>query len=298
MAHYDEQREADTDDKNGVLLDLALTKKTHSNPFNWTGSKHRYLKDLFSVLPCQEGIKVLDPFVGGGDLISKLPLSWIITASDSMEQIIGLHKAVQSGLINSKGTLEKYNERGMSKLNKDAYLSLRSEYNASKDPELLYLLMTNSFNNQLRFNLSGGFNMPFGKDRSTFNKNMICKLDNYAEALKQREVKFICGEYSWWDFLSFDLILIDPPYLNTTATYNESTGWNEENDLCLFDALDEVNAYKKNFVYFNQLIANGKRNDQLSVWSKKYNVRVLKETTKNCSYNKKGGETIEIMVWN
>ena len=297
MGHYDDQREEEIIDKNGVLLDLSLTKKIHSNPFNWTGSKHRYLKDLFSVLPCQENLRVLDPFMGGGDLISKLPLSWEVFASDSMRQIVDLHKAIQDGSLNSEDIAEQYLSRGMSKVNRDAYLKLRVDYSQSKDIKLLYLLMTNSFNNQLRFNLSGGFNMPFGKDR-TFNKNMVTKLNNYKVAIDNRSINFFCKSYTDWDFLAFDFVLIDPPYLNTTATYNESTGWNEADDAELFSKLDEMTVYKKNFVYFNQLIASGKANEQLDVWSKKYNVRILKETTKNCSYNKKGGETIEIMVWN
>lgn len=271
-------------------------KKEYSNPFNWTGSKHRYLKDLFDVLPKVECMRVLDPFVGGGDLISKLPVTWKITACDSMPQIIDLHKHVQSGKLNSEIISTMFKERAMSKDNKAAYLELREEYNKTKDVNLLYLLMTNSFNNQLRFNKSGGFNIPFGKRK--FNDLMASKLDNYSELLKCRYITFANKEFNWWDFLYFDLILVDPPYLNTTATYNESGGWSKLDDSELFNKLDCVNELNKKFIYFNQTWSNGKQNKRLSLWSEMYNVRVLKDTTKTCSYNKKGGKTVEIMVWN
>jgi len=271
-------------------------KKEYSNPFNWTGSKHRHLKDLFDVLPTDKYMRVLDPFVGGGDLISKLPAEWVITASDSMPQIIHMHKCVQSGLLNSEVVSKMFNDRGMSKDNKAAYLELREEYNKTKDPVLLYLLMTNSFNNQLRFNKSGGFNIPFGKRK--FNDLMASKLDNYRDLIAGRNITFHHSEFTNILFNAFDLILIDPPYLNTTATYNESDGWVKLDDSLLFNKLEIVNESNKKFIYFNQTWSNGKENECLSLWCKKYNVRILKDTTKTCSYNKKGGKTVEIMVWN
>ncbi len=297
--HYSEERELhdENDNSNKLIINDEWVKKEYSNPFNWTGSKHRYIKDLFDVLPDQYGLKVLDPFVGGGDLISKLPQSWVISAGDSMEQIIDLHKSIQEKELTSKVIHDEFERRGLSKTNKDAYLELREEYNETKNIKLLYLLMTNSFNNQLRFNLSGGFNVPFGKGR-TFNERMESKFNNYSGLLSNKQITFENKSYDDWDFNLFDLILVDPPYLNTTATYNESTGWNEGDDLLLFNKLDEVNENKKRFIYFNQLISNGKENKQFTEWSKKYNVKILKETTAGCSYNKKGGETIEVMVFN
>lgn len=292
--HYKNEREAEINKP--LSFNLEYTKKIYSNPFNWTGSKHRYLKDLFDVLPNKENLKVLDPFVGGGDLISKLPKEWLITAGDSMSQIIHMHIYVQAELLNSGIISKAFKTRGMSKDNKVAYLELRKEYNKTKDPVLLYLLITNSFNNQLRFNKSGGFNIPFGKRK--FNDLMVSKLDNYSESLKGRNIKFINKDFNWWDFLYFDLILVDPPYLNTTATYNESGGWSKRDDSELFNKLDCVNKLNKKFIYFNQTWSNGKQNKALSLWCQIYNVRILKDTTASCSYNKKGGKTVEIMVFN
>lgn len=195
-----------------IILKSEWLKKSYANPFNWTGSKHRYLKDMFEVLPYEkENLKVLDPFVGGGDLISKLPCSWKVEASDTMVQIIGLHNAFKSKTISKDSVLSEYTKRNMSKVNSEAYLKLREEYNESFDVEKLYLLMTNSFNNQLRFNQKGQFNMPFGKDRSSFNKNMQNKLENYQQSLQERDINFNVKSWNDWDFSKFDLVLLDPP---------------------------------------------------------------------------------------
>lgn len=136
---------------------------TYANPFNWTGSKFRYLKNFLSVLPKEDNLKVLDCFLGGGDLISKLPEDWVVKGVDVIRPLIGLHTSIQNREITVEKVVTEFESRGMSKINQEAYLKLRQEYNTQPTPEKLYLLMTNSFNNQMRFNSKGEFNMPFGK---------------------------------------------------------------------------------------------------------------------------------------
>ena len=268
-------------------------KKVYSNPFNWTGSKHRYLEDFARLLPEKDNLKVLDPFVGGGDLISKLSPTWTIHAGDSMKEIIDLHKECQKCSFTKESILYEYNLRGMSKTNRGAYLSLREEYNKDPSPDKLYLLMTNSFNNQLRFS-SKGFNMPFGKDRSTFNKNMQQKLENYQDLLEGRDITFECRSWDSYDFSEYDLILLDPPYSNTCATYNESTGWSEEEDKKLFNTLKDSGT---DFIYFNQTWSKGVSNKTLIDWLRTVDHKVLKETSTGCSYNRDNSYTQEVLAW-
>lgn len=270
-------------------------KKVYANPFNWVGSKHRYLKEYFSVVPWgKRNIKVLDCFVGGGDLISKLPVDWDITANDKMEQVVDLHRAIQEGKLNVNNVLLSYNHRGMSKTNKEAFTKLRDEYNQDKDIRKLYLLMTNSFNNQLRFNQSGGFNMPFGKNRSHFSINMQNKLNHYSNSLAERSVEFTNKDVFDFNFEDYGLIVLDPPYSNTCATYNEVTGWSEKEDQQLFDMLDNSG---KDFIYFNQTWSKGVHNQTLIDWASKYDMVVLKETSTGCNHQRKDGFTEEVMIY-
>ena len=268
---------------------------TYANPFNWAGSKFRYLKNLLSVIPKEDNLKVLDCFLGGGDLISKLPEDWVVKGVDVIRPLIGLHVAIQNREITVEKVVTEFEARGMSKINQEAYLKLRQEYNTHPTPEKLYLLMTNSFNNQMRFNSKGEFNMPFGKNRSSFNKSMQSKLANYQRALSTRDVSFECKSYEDEDLNTYDLLLVDPPYLYTAATYNEQGGWDKSKDVKL---LEDLEAYKGKFIYFNQLVSKGVDNNHLIEWSKDYKVTTLSDTTENCNYQRKGGLTVEVMITN
>lgn len=276
-------------------------KAEFSNPFNYTGSKHRYLAELFEVLPGTDNLKVLDPFLGGGDLISKLPASWNITASDISPQLILMHKEMQSGFINTESAL-KFNEfHCLDKVNEFGYERLKFEYNESLvSPEFnsmaLYSLICHSNSNRMRFNNDGGFNVPFGK--RFFNENMQRKLDNYSKWIKCATVDFKRQSFEEFDFRDFDLLLIDSPYPNSVACYNERKGWTFNQELKLYIKIDSADCHGVKFVYFGQTWANGTHNPTLEKWANQYNVKILKDTSHQCSSNRKNEKTVEIMVSN
>lgn len=276
-----------------VKLEEKYYSKNYANPFNWIGSKHRYLSYLFDKLPNQEHLKVLDSFVGGGDLISKLPESWDITAGDAMKECIDLHLAIQNGTINVGSILKGTSRYNLSKDNQESYLELRKEYNKNPEPFLLYLLLTCAYNNQTRFNSSGGFNNPFG--RRIFNDSMQRKLNNYQESLQERNIKFENKSFDEYDFNCYDLVLLDPPYLNTDATYNSK--WTVEIDNRLMDKIDECSDNTK-FILFNQTVSKATNNENLINWSRKYNTTTLHDTSKGCSYNRNNIDTVEVMITN
>lgn len=264
-----------------------------SNPFNYTGSKHRYLSDLLEILPADNNLIVADPFCGGGDLCSNLPISWIVYASDSMPQIIGMHRAVASGAISADNAMRLAYKYQLNNLDEKHYYSFRDHYNKNKGSLGLYVLLCHSNTNRIRFNSNGEFNMPFG-DR-WFNLEMQKKLDDYRMRLHMRNVEFHVKSYIDIDFSFFDIALIDPPYLNTTATYNKSGAWSLADELHLHG---KIKSECKKFVYFGQIWSKGVHNEALELFSLDYNVKVLKDTTGTCSNNRKKGKTVEVMIWN
>lgn len=281
-----------------MKIDSKYLNKLHSNPFNYCGSKHRYLEELFSVLPNTDHLTVIDPFVGGGDLISKLPSTWSIFASDAMPQLIKMHKSIQGGALTSKRVDLVIENEALSGSGEAEYYAFRGKFNAMKShlPSLhLYTLICHSNSNRIRFG-PNGFNMPFGK--RTFNKDMRVKLDNYSEALKHLTVDFSCKKYTEVDFNAADLLLIDPPYLNTVATYNERGGWNVNDEFELYTKINKAVASGVKFVYFGQTWSKGVHNAHLDAWSSQFKVTVLKDTTAHCSANRGKGKTIEVMITN
>lgn len=268
--------------------------KTTANPFNYTGSKHRYINDMKHLLPKSDGLKILDPFVGGGDLISKLNKTWSITASDKNEKLIEMHKMIQRG-VTSGDIIEVIEKFGLSRDDKEAFLSFREHYNnGNQTPENLYALLCHAFSNYLHFNNKGEFHTHFG--RRTFNSNMIKKYDNYQRVLSEIDVNFLNVDCFNFDFSEYDLLLIDPPYLHTAATYNLKRGWRKQQDVGLLRKIDESGA---KFIYFNQLVSNDIENEHLIEWSKKYSVTELPDTTSNCASTKARGKTnLEVIIHN
>ena len=269
-----------------------------SNPFNYTGSKHRYLNDLLEVLPKDEALTVVDPFVGGGDLSCHLPEAWKVDAFDLESKLIALHDMFNGNY--GSYAIEQLDLRikqlSLSKTNEDAFYKLRELYNSTEheDSHLLYLLICHSNTNRMRFNKNGEFNMPFGK--RTFNDSLRAKAVDYVNRLSKRNVNFECKSYHLVDFSDYDLALLDPPYLNTVATYNENGGWDLEDELALHAKIEKE---CKKFVYFGQLWSKGVYNEALDMFAQDYNVKVLKDTTASCSSNrKKEGKTVEVMIWN
>jgi len=60
-------------------------------------------------------------------------------------------------------------EYSLSISSKDSYIKFRDLYNKTKNPLDLFILISYSFNHQIRFNNSHKFNNPFGKNRSCYN---------------------------------------------------------------------------------------------------------------------------------
>ncbi|HEL2739348.1 TPA: DNA adenine methylase, partial [Streptococcus suis] len=156
--------------------------------------------------------------------------------------------------------------------------------------------------NQIRFNRKGEFNMPTGK--RDFNQKMSLKLDNFMTELKKRKVFYSSLDFE--DFLSKqifekdDFVYLDPPYLISTASYNESNGWTVENEKVLLNLLDELNKNGVKFALSNVIIHKGKTNNLLESWAKKYNVHKLNFNYNNSNYQSKAksNNTVEVLITN
>ena len=113
-------------------------------------------------------------------------------------------------------------------------MNFRTFYNENKNILDFYTLMFYSFSQQFRFNSKGEFNMPCGNDCfSELNKTYI---KNGCDFYNRENVKIGNKDFREFNFTSLtdkDFVYLDPPYLNTTATYNENGGWNsdDQNDL-------------------------------------------------------------------
>jgi DNA adenine methylase Dam len=291
---------------------------------NYTGGKYRLLKQILPLFPNKID-NFIDLFCGGANVALNVKSSKI-HCFDIEKEIINLFNFIKKTdydelLMSIENIIEKYglsntfkngynfyncnSSSGLARYNKNSYIHLREDFNKlkydSSDKYLyFYTLIIFAFNNQIRFNKRGLFNIPVGK--RDFNKNSRNNLINFSEKIKEKKIDF---KYS--DFRNInldklkknDFVYSDPPYLITTATYNEQNGWSEKDEKDLYNLLDFIDFKGIKFALSNVLRSKGKINNMLLEWSKKYNIHYLNYSYSNSNYqiiNK--DKTIEVLISN
>jgi DNA adenine methylase Dam len=290
------------------------------SPLNYTGGKYKLLPQIIPLFYDTDSF--IDLFCGGGNVgINVKSKNVIMNDIDSyvirllkylnetesnviihnIENIVNDYHLSESHLNGIKYYNNGHNNWGLSHYNKENYLALREDFNDLKtqgiiDIELFFAIIMFSFNNQIRFNKDGYYNMPVGK--SDFNKRLRKKVVDFSNLMKQKNIAFMNKDFRKIDFNNIDkntLIYCDVPYLITDSVYNKL--WTEKEEQDLFDLL---NSLKCKFALSNVFEVNGKSNDLLIGWSKKYNVHYLNYDYGNASYHKKDrvSKTVEVLVTN
>lgn len=271
------------------------------SPLNYTGGKYKLLPQLLELFPKQVNTFV-DLFAGGGNVSVNVKAEKVVF-NDLMWQVPEMLQefkkiGVEESLRKIDGYISSYD---LSKENKEGYLALRELYNKGKsDPLMLYTLICYSFNNQIRFNNKGAYNMPFGKDRSSFNPTLREKFIIFVQRLQSMEIQFSSKDFRELDLDTLgenDFVYCDPPYLITVASYNENGGWGEQAERDLLDKLDTLDKAGVKFGLSNVFESKGKENIILKEWAKGYTVHYLDHTYSNCSYHKKDKQSKDIEVF-
>lgn len=281
-------------------------KQCVKSPLNYTGGKTKLLPQILPLFPDKVGTFV-DLFCGGCNVGSNVNADKVIY-NDYMSQIIELFKNwkdtnLEDTIQYIETQIEKFN---LSKQNQEGFLELRKQYNEYRDIRDLFVLVAYAFNHQIRFNSKGEYNMPFGKDRSEYNKNMKTNLINFITRIQQQDSTFLnksFDELNVEEFTKDTFVYADPPYLITVASYNENGGWNEQMEYKLLEYLDKCSENGIKFALSNVLEMNDKSNDILKKWAqeKGYNIHHLNYTYGNCNYHKLDktvGLTDEVLITN
>lgn len=296
------------------------------SPLNYTGNKYRILPQLEKYFPKNTEVFV-DLFCGGATVGFNVKADKIIMI-DCNQRIINLLKFlaetdIQVIILKIEKTIEKYNlsysykytykkyreegyvvgNNGLKKYNEKGFYKLREDYNRLKNKNtinanvLLYILMVYGFNNDIRFNNYGEFNLPVGK--TDFNKNNYDKLIAYNMRAKEINYEFVCADFNSKKVRtileSASFVYCDPPYLITTAVYNENDGWNKKKEDKLLSLLSDISSKNIPFALSNVLKTNLRTNTQLEEWINKnnFNVHKINYHYKSSSYNKKNRDRNE-----
>lgn len=264
------------------------------SPLNYTGGKYKLLPQILPLFPhsprvfvdlfcggCNVGLNVQSQQVIYNDLNPDLlRLYRTLHQLDGETVLAWVHEIIEHyhlSLVSRYGYAHYGCDsgKGLGSYNREGFLRLREDYNRrrreglddSRSHIMLYVLIVYAFNNQIRFNTRGEFNLPVGK--RDFNQRMEDKLLAFLDRIHSQTCTFTCQDFRDFDtngLTGQDFVYADPPYLITCATYNEKGGWNEalERDLLAF--LDRLHAQGVPFALSNVLRSKGRENTILLQW--------------------------------
>ncbi len=189
----------------------------------WAGGKYGLVEDIQRHLPPAR--KLVEPFVGAGSVFLNTDYEQYLLAD------------INPDLINLYNLLKEKPEEYISEAKrwfvaenncKEAYLSIRAEFNNSDDVmyrSLAFLYMNRfGFNGLCRYNKKGGFNVPFGSYKKPYFPE--AELEFFAE--KAKKATFVCEGYpeTFSRARQGCVVYCDPPYapLSTTANFTSYAG--------------------------------------------------------------------------
>lgn len=303
------------------------SKKTDNNivksPLNYTGGKAKLLPQIKSKMPkCFEVF--YDVFSGGLNvgvnveaqeiycidknkelinLMKYIQVSSYETLIQSLEEKILYYKLSDS----SKNGYDFYNcnsINGLGSYNKLGFNKLKQDYNQTKNSLLFLLLIIFGFNNQIRFNKKGEFNLPVGK--RDLNSNLRKKLRLFIERISEINIFFLCNDFRELNIKELSkkkaFLYLDPPYILGNATYNENGGWLDKDELDLLFFLEDCNDNGIKFALSNVIEHKGKVHQLLLDWCLKnsFNIHSLDYNYNNSNYQKKDNShtTKEVLITN
>lgn len=304
-------------------------RKMIQSPLNYTGGKFKLLPQILPLFPPYIE-HFFDIFCGGCNVGINVACKEV-TFLDRNEQLIYLYQTFQNlekeeifrwiyeiisgyglSLISRNGYAFYgcQSSSGLGDYNREPFNRLRDDFNKCTVLDYryyvtLYVIIVYAFNNQIRFNSAGEFNLPVGK--RDFNSKMHSKLLEFIERIQSGKYQFICQDFRNFKLEQLaenDFIYADPPYLITCATYNENGGWSRSDELDLLKFLDAIHALGKKFALSNVLRSKGKKNEILLDWLEKnsdaYHAVHLNHSYANSSYHKvdKSSSNDEVLIVN
>ena len=189
-----------------------------NKPFlKWAGNKYRLMGKIQTLLP--DGKRLVEPFAGSAAVFLNTNYDKYLLA-DNNADLINLYNVLkENGEDFIKYCRPYFTEKNNTEV---AYYEFRRQFNATrsvkKKSALFLYLNRHGYNGLCRYNLKGGYNVPFGR----YKKPYFPAEEMLAFANKAQTARFIHQ-----DFVSVmqqaktgDVIYCDPPYAPVSASAN------------------------------------------------------------------------------
>ena len=261
------------------------------SPIFYMGNKKKLIKkNLIDLFPNNID-KMIDLF-GGSAIVSMNTKANQYFINDTDEHLIELYNLFKNnkaediinhinmrideyGLARERTKRNEFKDKDKIEQYKKAYMSFRNYYNKNKNTLDFYTLMFYSFSQQFRFNSKGDFNMPCGND--CFSKTNEEYIKNGCNFFSDNNVFLFSNDFRSLKINNLtdkDFVYLDPPYLNTTATYNENEGWTIKDEEDLYDLCENLNNKNIKFGLSNVFANKGVENTKIIEWCNKNNWNV------------------------
>ena len=159
--------------------------KIIKSPLNYTGGKYKLLPQILPFFPDKIETFV-DIFCGGCNVAINLIGLFNYFKKSSFETLFPKTQKVIKDFNLSDSNKHDYafyncsSASGLGNYNRAGFMKLREAFNSLKNTDenyylYLYVLIVYAFNNQIRFNSDGAFNLPVGK--RDFNIRMQKKVE-------------------------------------------------------------------------------------------------------------------------
>ncbi|MFM9378813.1 Dam family site-specific DNA-(adenine-N6)-methyltransferase [Gordonia sp. VNK21] len=298
------------------------------SPLNYTGNKKRLVTEIMPLLPPPSArhTRFVDVFGGSmtvgmnagfpqavlndvqtdvvalAQLFRDVPHAQIVDEVEKLVDRYGLSDSSRHGYA----AYGANSSNGLGRVNKAGYLALRDHFNRMDNadrlrPFVFFTLVVFGFNNQIRYNRRGEFNMPVGKRdfNGRVRKNLfdtVARMHELAPELWTLDFRDVFGKLE-----TTDLVYCDPPYILGTAPYNEQNAWTADDETDLLDALAGFAARGGTFGLSNVLSHKGSEHDQLIDWASGHGfaVHTLDYSYANSSYHRKDrNASREVLITN
>ena len=308
---------------------MCKTDNFVKTPLNYTGNKSRLLDQILPLFPKKIN-RFVDLCCGGASVgLNVISNTQEVICLDINKSVIELLQTLQmfseksivskvEEIIKDFGLSDTFNNgydvykkyvqgnNGFKNYNKAGYEKLRNYFNSTamdSGTRAIYLLtlLSYCFNNDIRFNSAGKFNMPAGK--TDFNASIRDKLHSFKVGTKNKNIKFYFADFTVvkeFELSKNDFVYCDPPYLITNAVYNNANSqnndaWTEVQERKLLDTLEFLNDNGVKFALSNVLSKEGRENTILINWIKKHKFKVvdIDYHYRSSSYNKKNRQSHE-----
>jgi DNA adenine methylase len=199
-----------------------VSSQTLTPPLKWAGGKRWLVPHLESLWRRHEGRRYVEPFCGGLAVALGLKPKRAVL-NDLNPHLINFYAQLRRGL---SLTIEARYDRKLFYAHRERFNQLIADGGAqtAEAAQLFYYLNRTCFNGLCRFNLSGEFNVPFGRYKTV---NYATDLSGYRKLF--RGWSFTNKDLEQLSIDRDDFIYADPPYDVEFTTYSAGGfSWNDQ----------------------------------------------------------------------